>query len=131
MTKNLGGRPVRLLSETETTAKLGRLACRLRREDLVGDTFEKSTDFWLDRLGSTKPLLYDHGQDAAIKSAVLGSGTISPFDAGLWFAMQLDKSKAYAQYVLDLVNAGALACPVARSAICRDGWLDDQELAHS
>lgn len=77
--------------------------------DLTGEQFANDTDFWLDKLPGARPVLYDHGGDATVKAAVLGATTKIEADAvGLWVEAQLQRSAQYADYVLELLKAGAL-----------------------
>lgn len=46
----------------------------------------------LDRLPGAKPLLFDHGQDATLKKAVIGAtAKIEPDEFGLWVEAQLQR----------------------------------------
>lgn len=77
--------------------------------DLEGEQFGPDTDFWLDRLPGAKPVLFDHGADATVGKAVIGATTkIEADDFGLWVEAQLNRANQYADYVLELLKAGAL-----------------------
>ena len=77
--------------------------------DLTGEQFASDTDFWLDKLPGNRPVLYDHGGDSTVKAAVLGATIKMEADAvGLWVEAQLKRSAQYAEYVLELLKAGAL-----------------------
>lgn len=81
-------------------------------KDLVGDTFTENTDFMWD-LVPTKAVFYDHTLDAdddpldeEIGFADNARAKIDKF--GIWIEAQIDKSKEYAQAILELVDRGAL-----------------------
>lgn len=85
------------------------LAIPFGGRDLEGETFTKSTDFCLDWF-DTRPLLYHHGEDEAIKSAVVGR--VAGFeitDEGIWAKAQLDKHNRYRKVIEGLVAEGALS----------------------
>ena len=95
-------------SETDSHFTLEGWAVVFGGKDLTGETFTKDTDFWLDKLGQSKPLLYDHGFDDALKTNVIGTADLSNREDGLWFEAQLSKANRYAQQVLKLAKAGVL-----------------------
>jgi HK97 family phage major capsid protein len=76
--------------------------------DLQGETFTKDTDFWFDRLSPTPLVLYQHGQDGALKQHVLGRATVEPQDMGLWVEAQVALSDKYAEAIRELAEKGAL-----------------------
>ena len=54
-------------------------------------------------------MLYDHGGEPTLKAAVLGATTkIEADEVGLWVEAQLQRSAQYADYVLELLQAGVL-----------------------
>ena len=74
-------------------------------QDLEGDTFNKDTDFMLGVVPEPV-VLYDHAQE--IKN-VLGKVTkIVKRDTGLWMEAQINKSKDYAEQILELIKSGRL-----------------------
>src|SRR5512146_2528709 len=95
-------------AETETHFTLAGWAVVYGGQDLTGETVTKDTDFWLDRLGRKKVLLYDHGFDDAVQTKVIGEAEITEQEDGLWFEAQLEKANKYAQQVLRLARAGVL-----------------------
>jgi phage head maturation protease len=106
-------RALAIKSETDTALTLEGWGVVFGGEDLTAEYFSADTDFWLDALGPVKMTLFDHGQDGALKSTVLGSGTLERKSAddgteGLWFTAQLDKSVAYVKQVEKLAKAGVL-----------------------
>jgi hypothetical protein len=106
-------RALAIKSETDTTLTLEGWGVVFGGEDLTAEYFSDKTDFWLEQLGPVKMTLFDHGQDDAIKSTVLGSGALERKVAddgteGLWFTAQLDKSLSYVKQVAKLAKAGVL-----------------------
>ncbi len=77
-------------------------------KDLEGETFTKQTDFWLDRITRTPPVLYQHGMDAKAARTVMGKATIDERDIGLWLEAQMDLANEYADAVRELAEAGKL-----------------------
>ena len=79
------------------------------QRDLQDEYFTPATDFGLDWY-ETRPVLYQHALDDAIKTAALGViDTLRKDDVGLWAEAQLDKRNRYVQAVLDLIARGALS----------------------
>ncbi len=80
-----------------------------KRRDLQGEYFTPETDLaldWYDR----RPLLYHHGQDATLKSALVGVlDTLRADETGLWAEAQLEKRLRYFRALVGLVERGALA----------------------
>lgn len=77
--------------------------------DLTGDTFAKSTNFWLDAMPGPRPVLYEHGFDEAVNLAVLGKTlSIEANDDGLWVEAELNRHNRYMRDVERLIASGAL-----------------------
>lgn len=76
--------------------------------DLDGEFFTKDTNFCLDWFPS-RPLIYDHGLDPTIKTAVVG-GTVAvmPQEEGIWTRVQLDVRNRYLRAIQELVQKSAL-----------------------
>ncbi len=76
--------------------------------DLHGEYFTPQTDLalaWYSR----RPVLYQHGRDGHLKTAVIGVlDTLRPDDVGLWAEAQLDLRQRYVRAVRALVARGAL-----------------------
>ena len=78
-------------------------------KDLDGEFFSAKTAFELEWFGDwQRPLLYHHGLDPEIKTAVVGRIKVTPTDKGLWMEGQLDKAHEYASAVADLVDSGTM-----------------------
>lgn len=99
---------VKVLHETAESYTIGGYAVIWGGRDIAGETFVKGvTDFWDDYTAVRPPLLYDHGHDPVIGREPLGRiVTKSADDTGLWVEAQIDKSKKYAQQVMELIRKG-------------------------
>ncbi|GAB5494648.1 MAG: hypothetical protein Phog2KO_48630 [Phototrophicaceae bacterium] len=76
--------------------------------DLQGEYFTQATDFALDWF-EARPMLYHHGLDGNLKSAVIGRiDHLSVDEVGIWAEAQLDMHKRYVRAVQNLVNKGIL-----------------------
>ncbi|MGB7339879.1 MAG: phage major capsid protein [Phototrophicaceae bacterium] len=76
--------------------------------DLQGEFFTEDTDFALDWF-EVRPMLYQHGLDGDLKSAVIGHiDALTVDDIGIWAEAQLDMHKRYVQAVQRLVDKGVL-----------------------
>ena len=79
-----------------------------QQQDLQGEYFTPETELgldWYDR----RPALYHHGQDAALKSALVGVvDTLRADEVGLWAEAQLERRLRYFQALLALVKRGVL-----------------------
>ncbi len=78
------------------------------QRDLQGEYFTPDTDLgleWYER----RPVLYHHGLDGNLKTAVLGViDTLRKDEVGLWAEAQLDVRRRYVRAVHDLVDKGVL-----------------------
>lgn len=93
----------------EATITIGGYGVVFGGVDLTGEQFAKDCDFWLEKLPGSRPVLYDHGGEPTLKAAVLGATTkIEADEVGLWVEAQLQRSAQYADYVLELLQAGVL-----------------------
>ena len=79
-----------------------------RQRDVQGEYFTQETELgldWYDR----RPVLYHHGQDAALKSALVGVlDTLQADEIGLWAEAQLERRLRYFQALTELVKRGVL-----------------------
>lgn len=81
----------------------------IKGKDLDGEFFSARTAFELEWFGDwQRPLLYHHGLDPEIKTAVVGRIKVTPTDAGLWMQAQLDSAHEYAAAVAGLVDSGTM-----------------------
>jgi hypothetical protein len=77
--------------------------------DLQDEYFTPATDLGLDWF-ERRPVLYHHGLDGAVKTAVIGAiDTLTPDAIGVWAEAQLDLRQKYARAVHRLVERGALS----------------------
>ena len=103
------GQTVKYIKETDDAYTIGGYGVVWGGRDLVGTYFTENTDFWLDRITATPPVLYHHGFDQTTKKAVLGQVTSIKADkTGLWVEAQLEKSRQYVKDVMELINKGVL-----------------------
>ncbi len=78
-------------------------------KDLDGEDFGPDTDFALDWFPHGRPVIYHHGVDSAMKTAVQGRQLEHEItDEGLWARAQLDTSAKYHATVSRLIAAGKL-----------------------
>lgn len=77
--------------------------------DIQGERFSAKTDFCLGWF-SERPLLYHHGLDAVVGTAVVGRIKTVEIrdDVGLWMKAQLDKGSKYYAAIRELIAKGAL-----------------------
>jgi HK97 family phage major capsid protein len=92
----------------ETSFTLGGYGVVFDGEDLEGETFTKETDFWASHMPERPPVLYQHGQDKALKRAVLGHATVTVQDVGLWVETQISLAHQYAAAIRELAEKGVL-----------------------
>lgn len=103
------GRAVTVKAVTPDTLTVAGYGVVFDGVDLVGDTFTKSTNFWLKSMPGPRPVLYEHGFDDAIDLAVLGSTLkMEQDDNGLWVEAELNRHTRYMKEVEKLIEAGAL-----------------------
>ncbi len=101
--------PVSVKSETDTSFVLEGPAVVFGGEDLTGEYMDGATDFWLKSLGPTRPALYDHGFNAEIKDAIIGTATLDERDDGVWFTTEggygqaTDETRVWIQPPYDIV----------------------------
>ena len=86
--------------------RIGFYAVLFNRVDLQGERFTKSTDFGMQE---QIPVLYQHGQDATLKSRSLGVARIvRRDDVGLWLEAQLELRDEYEKAIMQMVKDGKL-----------------------
>jgi hypothetical protein len=78
-------------------------------KDLDGEDFGPDTDYALDWFPQGRPVIYHHGIDSALKTAVQGRQVEHEItDEGVWARAQLDVSAKYHATVSKLIAAGKL-----------------------
>lgn len=79
--------------------------------DLESDYFTIDTDFGRPlKIGDSFKMnaYYHHGQDKTLKSMVIGEGTVTLDDKGLWYEAQLDMSNEYAAMIDKMIKEGKM-----------------------
>ena len=77
--------------------------------DLQDEYFTPATELGLDWF-ERRPVLYHHGLDGAVKTAVIGAiERLTPDAIGVWAEAQLDLRQKYARAVHRLIERGALS----------------------
>jgi HK97 family phage major capsid protein len=99
---------IKVIGASDTGYTLGGYGVVYGGADLEGETFTAQTDFWLDRLSSTPPVLYQHGQDKRLKSHTLGRARVEAQEAGLWVETQIALADEYAEAIRELAEKGKL-----------------------
>ena len=82
----------------------------IKGRDLHGQYFSRKTDFALDLIpDGQRPLLYQHGLDSAVDTAVIGRWGVKRIDdGGVWVRAQLDARSEYINEIKELVDSDAL-----------------------
>lgn len=79
------------------------------QKDLTGEYFTPTTDLGLDWY-PTRPALYHHGLDKAIKASLIGViDTLQKDDTGVWAEAQINKANRYWKSIQDLIAKGKLS----------------------
>lgn len=100
---------VKVLSTSTDGLKVGGYGVVWGGVDTTGDYFDRSTDFWFDRLNERPMVLYQHGGDGMLKRTVVGQVvTKRADDTGLWIEAQLTASKQYLAAIKKLIDQGVL-----------------------
>jgi HK97 family phage major capsid protein len=100
---------VKIIAQDDNIATVGGYGVVFGGKDLEGETFTRATDYMLD-LVPNKLVFYEHGQreDVAHKIGIVANEDVIPDDTGLWIQAELDKSAAYVDSVLKLIDEGVL-----------------------
>jgi len=97
-----------LTEDTVTIGGYGILFGNPTDRDLEGDYFTKATDLWLEDMGSSKPVMFEHGF-GDLGRAKLGKTTEWEQDEiGWWVESQLSRHNQYIEHVLALASQGVL-----------------------
>ena len=97
---------VKILEKNENTALVGGWGVLYGGQDLIGEHFDPETDYQLD-LVPKKSVYYDHAL-GEVKHALGNVIKNAVEDTGIWVEAQLDRSKAYVEEVLKLIEQGVL-----------------------
>lgn len=95
-------------AQTEKTITVAGWLVKFGGADLYGERFDEETNFWLDTVGSTPVVLYDHGFNDAVQKSVLGMGVITKQKDGLWVEAELAKHDKYVQQIAVLIGHGVM-----------------------
>jgi HK97 family phage major capsid protein len=76
-----------------------------RDPDLTGDFFTAGTDYGSHK---TTPVLYQHGLDVKMGGRILGEGTLTLDEVGVWLEAQLNLRDEYEKAIYDMAKAGKL-----------------------
>ena len=77
-------------------------------KDLQGEYFTNETELGLDWY-DTRPVLYHHGLDGAIKAEVIGEiDTLRQDEVGIWAEAQLNIRKKYVKAIKKMIEQGVL-----------------------
>ncbi len=107
-TKTHGAHAAVIKSETEDTITVAGWLVKFGGADLYDERFDQNTNFWLDSIGNTPVILYDHGMNDAVQREVLGKGVITKQDDGLWVEAELAKHNRYVEQISILIGHGAM-----------------------
>lgn len=91
---------------TDETATIAGYGVIFGGADLEGESFAPDTDYMLD-LAPTKLVFYDHSL-GDVKHVIGKTISMEADENGLWVEAELDRHKAYVDYVVQLVEKGAL-----------------------
>lgn len=76
-------------------------------KDLVGEYFSPATDLCPEWFPDGRPLLYHHGLDGTLKTAVVGRQVdADEREEGVWVKGELDKASRYRSRVAQIVRSG-------------------------
>ncbi|MFA6204288.1 MAG: phage major capsid protein [Gallionella sp.] len=76
-----------------------------RDPDLTGDFFTASTNYGEHK---STPVMYQHGMDSKLKARVIGSGTLTRDNVGVWIEAQLSMRDEYEKAIYEMAQAGKL-----------------------
>ena len=97
---------VKVIKKDDESAVVAGYGVVFGGQDLEGDTFTPETDFMLD-LVPAKLVLYDHAL-GEVKHVIGTTLSVKADEFGIWVEAQLERAKAYAEYVLELVEKGVI-----------------------
>jgi HK97 family phage major capsid protein len=99
-------RAVKILSKDDKTAVVGGWGVVFGGKDLYGEDFSPNTDFDLDYVPN-KHVYYDHAL-SEVKNDIGKVVKNTVEDMGVWVEAQIERSKAYAEEVLKLIEQGII-----------------------
>ena len=99
--------PITIKSQTDTEAVVAGYGVVFGGKDLEGETFTKETELELGYV-PVKSIFYDHTLDAKANGSLGKTLSEEIDDVGVWVEAQIDRSKDYANAVLELVGQGII-----------------------
>jgi len=99
--------PITIKSQTDTEAIVAGYGVVFGGKDLEGETFTKETELELGYV-PIKSIFYDHTLDAKANGSLGKTLSEEIDDVGVWVEAQIDRSKDYANAVLELVGQGII-----------------------
>src|SRR3972149_6262498 len=99
--------PITIKSQTDTEAVVAGYGVVFGGKDLEGETFTKETELELGYV-PTKSIFYDHTLDAKANGSLGKTLSEEIDDVGVWVEAQIDRSKDYANAVLELIGQGII-----------------------
>jgi HK97 family phage major capsid protein len=99
--------PITIKSQTDTEAVVAGYGVVFGGKDLEGETFTKDTELELGYV-PIKSIFYDHTLDAKANGSLGKTLSEDIDDVGVWVEAQIDRSKDYANAVLELVGQGII-----------------------
>lgn len=75
--------------------------------DVQHDYFTKSTNFFIES-GDKRPILYRHGMHPMVKSQMLGKGTLTIDDEGVFLEGEIEDRFKYKKAIMALIERGDL-----------------------
>jgi HK97 family phage major capsid protein len=100
--------PATIKAETDNTITVAGWLVKFGGADLYDERFTAETNFWLDSIGNSPVILYDHGMNGAVSKSVLGKGTVTQMEDGLWVEAELAKHDKYVQQIAVLIGHGVM-----------------------
>jgi HK97 family phage major capsid protein len=100
---------VKAIGETADALRIGGYGVVWGGADLVGDTFTKETNLWLDSPAMPRPMLYEHAMNPVIGMEQIGTWNKATVDdTGLWIEGEIAKSQRYYAMIKPLLDAGVI-----------------------
>lgn len=96
------------VDETEKTVTFKGRGVVFGGVDLYGDTFTADTNFYLDTIAKSAPLMYDHGFNEIMGARTFGNVTLIPSEAELFVQCEMDKTADYWAFIGPLLEANSL-----------------------
>ena len=99
--------PITIKSQTDTEAVVAGYGVVFGGKDLEGETFTKETELELGYV-PVKSIFYDHTLNTKANGSLGKTLSEDIDDVGVWVEAQIDRSKNYANAVLELIGQGII-----------------------